>query len=189
MPRRYIKFIEGHYYHVYNRGTNKQKIFYETENYLYLLKLLKKNTEKFTLTVIAYCLMPNHFHFLLRVDAGGDLSKCLATILNSYAQAINKRYNRTGSLFAERFNAIHIDKDEYLVYLCRYIHRNPLKAKLIFKLNVWPFSNYLEFIGKRDGVLFDLDFFHTYFSSFAEYKDFVIDSNEPPDGFGDYTLD
>ena len=71
MPRRHNKFVKGHFYHLYNRGAKKQKIFYESENYLYLPKLVKKNMHKSDINVIAYCLMPNHFHFLLRVDGDG----------------------------------------------------------------------------------------------------------------------
>ena len=130
MPGRYVKFVKGNFYHVYNRGANKQKIFLEADNYLYLLKLLKKNTEKYYLAVIAYCLMPNHYHFLLRVDGDKDLSLCISSTFNSYVQAINKRYDRVGFLFSERFKAIHVSGDPYLIHLCRYIHRNPLRAKL-----------------------------------------------------------
>lgn len=189
MPRRETVFAEGHFYHIYNRGAQKQRIFYEAENYLYLLKLLKKNVAKHSITVIAYCLMPNHYHFLMRVDENGNLAKCVTNTYNSYVQAVNKRYERKGSLFTERFKSIHIDKQEYLIYLCRYIHRNPLRAGLVDRLGDWAFSNYLEFVGLRQGSLFCPVFFSSYFSDAQEYSDFVLDErHRPPENFGDYLL-
>jgi len=190
MPGRYLKFVKGNFYHVYNRGANKQKIFFETDNYLYLLKLLNKNTTKYCLTVIAYCLMPNHYHLLLRVDGEKDLSRCISTTFNSYVQAINKRYDRASSLFLERFKAIHIDKEAYLLHLCRYIHLNPINAQLIANLEDWPFSNYLEFIGKRNGTFFERVFFQKHFGNCDAYYDFVHDvSIQPPENFGDYLFE
>jgi len=190
MPRRYVKFVKGNFYHVYNRAKNQQKIFYESDNYLYLLRLLKNNTKKHTITIIAYCLMPNHYHFLMRVDGYGDLSRCVSTTWNSYVQAFNKKFNRSGSLCDDRFKAIHVDRETYLIYLCRYIHRNPLKANLVSKLEQWPFSNYMEFVGKRKGNLYDATFFQIYFGDSGDYHDFVYDDAvESPSGFDDYILD
>jgi len=189
MPRRETVFAEGHFYHIYNRGAQKQRIFYEAENYLYLLKLLKKNVAKYSITLIAYCLMPNHYHFLMRVEKNGDLAKCVARTFNSYVQAINKRYKRKGSLFTERFKSIHIDKEAYLIYLCRYIHGNPLRAGLVDQLENWAFSNYLEFVGLRQGHLFSPTFFRSYFSDAKEYSNFVLDGlRQPPENFDNYLL-
>ncbi len=189
MPRREMVFAEGHFYHIYNRGAQKQKIFYDADNYLYLLQLLSKNLARYAVSTVAYCLMPNHYHFLLRVDENGNLSKCMAHTWNSYVQALNKKYKRKGPLFAERFKAIHIDKPEYLAYLCRYLHRNPLRAGLVDRLEKWAFSNYLEFAGLRNGSLFCPTFFESYFSDVETYLDFVLDDlDEPPKGFDKYIL-
>ena len=190
MPRRFIKFVKGNYYHVYNRGADNQKIFYESENYLYFLRLLKKYSGEFQITVIAYCLMPNHFHLLLRVDGERDLSKFVSTVLNTYVQALNKRFHRSGSLFAERFKSVYVDKDNYLIHLCRYLHLNPVKAELVENPKDWAFSNYLEFVGMRKGTLFERTFFEAYFASPEEYREFVMDYQiPPPENFEKYTLD
>jgi len=180
LPRRFTKFVKGNYYHVYHRGADKQKIFYESENYLYFLRLLKKYSGEFQITVIAHCLMPNHFHLLVRVDGEKDLSKFVSTVLNTYVQALNKRYHRSGSLFAERFKSIHVDKDNYLIHLCRYIHLNPLKASLVKELQDWSFSNYLEFVGLRQGKLFEREFFAAYFANPDVYREFVANYKVPP---------
>ena len=187
MPKRSIKFIKGFYYHIYNRGLNKQRIFLETYNYLHFLKLLTKYTSHFEIKVIAYCLMPNHFHFLLRNDGDKDISGFMSTMLNAYVKAFNKKYNRTGSLFSHRFKSIHVDRDNYLVHLCRYIHLNPLKANLVTELKDWPFSNYFEFVGKRNGKFIDKDFIKSFFTDALEYEDFVEDiAIEYPDNFDNF---
>ena len=108
MPRRKITFQKGYNYHIYNRGVNKQKIFFDEENYLYFIRLLKKYTEEFDVSVLAYCLMPNHFHILVEIMGEKDLSICLSRLLNSYVKSINKRYNRVGPLFTDRFKAVHV---------------------------------------------------------------------------------
>jgi putative transposase len=175
MPKRKEKFLSGHFYHIYNRGEKQQSIFFERENYLYFLRLLKKFLVQFDIGIICYCLMPNHFHFLLRPNQDDNVSEFMSRLLNAYVKAVNKRYSRSGRLFAERFKCIYIDKESYLIHLCRYIHLNPLKAKLVSNLRDWPFSNYLEFIGLRKGSLFNEDFFRTSFISGKEYEEFVMD--------------
>ncbi len=180
MSRRSITFSQGEYYHVYKRGCNREDIFRERENYLYLLRLVGTNIQEHNITVVAYCLMPNHYHFLFRQDGEKTIGECIQKIFNSYTKAFNKRFRRTGTLFEERFRAKHISKQEYLIHLCRYIHRNPVEAKLVTKLEVWEYSNYLEWVGKRDGKLVDLDFVHQHFPTPTHYERFVLDY-EPPE--------
>ncbi|MBC8181000.1 transposase, partial [candidate division KSB1 bacterium] len=115
---------------MYNRGTNDQNIFFSEENYLFFLKKVKKYKEKFCISVIAYCLMPNHYHFLLSQEADYSISQFIQAIFNSYAKAFNKMYNRTGTLFEGTFKSIHVHSSEYLVHLCRYVHRNPIETKI-----------------------------------------------------------
>ncbi len=174
MARRKTIFEPGNYYHIYNRGANKHPIILEDKNYLYLIQLLKKYTKHFQLTVIAYCIMPNHFHFLLRQEADCSIADCMQRIQNTYTKAINKKYNRSGSLFEGPFKSILVREDQYLIHLCRYIHRNPLDCKpsLILNLMDWQYSNYLEWIGKRNGSMIDRKFVSECFSK-NEYIDFV----------------
>lgn len=190
MPRRFTKFVKGSYYHIYNRGAQKQKIFYESETYLYFLRLLKKYSSEFQITVVAYCLMPNHFHLLVRVDGEKNLSTCMAQLLNAYVKAFNKKYQRSGPLFAERFKSILVEKNNYLIHLCRYIHLNPLKASIVNDLKNWPFSNYLEFVGLRSGTLYDPEFQNGYFDTCEAYREFVQDySVQPLEDFSKFTLE
>ena len=173
MSRSVPEFTRGNYYHIYNRGANKNPIFFEEENYLYLLKKIKKNADNYNISIIAYCLMPNHYHFLLRQDGSKSLRKCIQYTFNSYTKAINKMYNRSGTLFEGPYRAIHIDSQNYLLHLCRYIHRNPVDATLVKNLEDWPYSNYLEWIGKRNGKLFNPEFIKRHFPDVKKYAEFV----------------
>jgi len=175
MAKRSVKFIKGRFYHIYNRGANKNKIFFEKENYIYLLKKLRYYKNKYEVSVLAYCLMPNHYHFLLRQDSNTPLNIPLAYLFNSYTKAINKKYKRTGTLFEGSFKSIEVEDVNYIVELCKYIHRNPIDDRLVEKLEDWEFSNYLEWIGKRKGNIIDLEFRDKHFSIAGSYERFVLE--------------
>lgn len=176
-----MQYEIGHYYHAFNRGNNRQRIFYEPENYKYLLRLIRKNMERYKVTIIAYCLMPNHYHLLIRQDSEIPLSKFIQSTFQSYVQAFNNRYHRSGKLFENPREPIEVDDEEYLFSVCRYIHRNPIKAELVEKLVKWQYSNYAEFIGVRNGTLFTKDLFKEWFLSRETYQEFVEESDDAID--------
>ncbi len=175
MPYRYDAFVSGNYYHVFNRGANRENIFFSETNFIYCLKLIQKYVKKYDVTVIAYCLMPNHYHLLLRQDSEVSLSKFVNVLFNAYVQAVNNQLGRKGTLFEGRFRHVHVDRDEYLVHLCRYIHLNPVKAHLVSRPEDWVYSNYREWVGLRQGSLKNTEFILSYFESESEYQEFVID--------------
>ena len=177
MPKRRTVFAKGKYYHIYNRGANRQRIFRNPDNYLFLLRKLKKYFIRDRITIIAYCLMPNHYHFLLRQDDDISIADFIQAIFNSYTKAFNKMHNRTGTLFEDRFQSKLVDKEAYLIHLCRYIHRNPIDAEtpLVQALEDWPYSNYLEWIGRRNGSLVCHEFIQSYFPNREDYIHFVHD--------------
>jgi REP element-mobilizing transposase RayT len=152
MPYRKTDFTPGHYYHLYNRGNNRQNIFFERENYLFFLRQFRHYLIGQTLQVIAYCLMPNHYHFLVYLQAD-NLSQKMQAFTLSYTKAINRRYQRSGSLFQGRFQTIPVNDENYLLYLSRYIHLNPVKAGLVRSPQEWEFSSYLEYANLRRGTL------------------------------------
>jgi REP element-mobilizing transposase RayT len=181
MARREVAFLSGQYYHVFNRGVNHQDVFHTEENYCFLLKRVKKYAPSNQVAIIAYCLMPNHYHFLLRQDGEFPISDFVQAVFNSYAKAFNRAFARTGTLFEGPFRAIVVEKYEYLLYLCRYIHRNPLEAGLVHHPAEWRFSNYLEWIGKRAGTLVDMDFVKDNYPNPDEYEEFVMTYTPPAD--------
>ena len=190
MPRRYLLFEPGHFYHLYNREANKEPMFFYDSDYLHFLKLWRKYALSSPITLVAYCLMPTHFHLLVRIDAPLDLSKIISVMLTAYAKWLNTKYNRSGLLFKDRFKAIHVDQQEHLLHLCRYIHLNPFAAGLVNNVEKWPFSNYLEFIGKRKGGLFDINFRNELFGTTEQYRQFVEDfALQYPRGFKKVMID
>jgi len=152
MPRRKVAFLPGHYYHLYNRGNNHQTIFFERENYLFFLRQFRHHVAVEIADVLAYCLMPNHYHFLVHLR-GEDLSEKMGRLSLSYTKAINKRFQRSGVLFQGPFQSLHVDEAAYLLNLSRYIHLNPVKAGLVQRAEDWEFSSYQEYVELRRGTL------------------------------------
>jgi putative transposase len=178
LAARKVVFHEGGYYHVYNRSANKQDIFLRSSNYHYLIGVIKRFVSK-GIQVIACCLMPNHYHFLLRQEAEYSVSQLIQSVFNIYSKAFNRMYDRSGTLFGSPFHAIEVLHEGYLIHLCRYIHRNPLEADLVDDIRHWPYSNYLEWINKRNNRLVDRNFIDANFSNPTEYEKFVLDYQSP----------
>ena len=152
MPQRLTPFFANGYYHIFNRGNNRQPIFYERENFCYFLRQIRKYFTPDKVEIIAYCLMPNHFHLLVCLKSD-NFATLVQPFALSYAKAINKRFNRTGSLFEGPFKSILVDKNEYLLHLSRYIHVNPVIAGLVQHAADWEFSSFREYVGLRNDPL------------------------------------
>ncbi|MEP7110357.1 MAG: hypothetical protein ABI760_20345 [Ferruginibacter sp.] len=163
-----MKFpIEG-CYHVYNRGNNKQQIFFCREDYLQFLvrchKYIAPRSE-----ILAWCLMPNHFHFLLQVNAmglapyrqGGNempfISNGFQLLESSYAKRINTMYNRTGSLFQQKTKSKWMADDSYSVTAFWYTHFNPVEAGYVKRMQDWEYSSYLDFCYARKTTLCNVE--------------------------------
>lgn len=154
----------GLYYHIFNRGNNRENLFFEERNYGYFLKLYARHICPVADTFV-YCLMGNHFHLLLRVkteeeylqsiktfqNSGSDInirnktfdpSQHFSNLFNAYSKAINKTYGRTGSLFEERFRRIPVTSHKYFLNLTFYIHFNPQKHGFVDDFRDWPWSSY-----------------------------------------------
>lgn len=179
MPYRRNAFAPDNIYHVYNRGINGMSIFANPGNYVYLLRKVKRLLTELPITVLAYCLMPNHYHFVLRQDGDIPISTFVQRLFQTYTQAFNKQQGRRGPLFAGRFRHVHVDRDEYVVHLCRYVHLNPVTAGLVSDPAEWPYSNYLEWIGARSGTLVDCAFIQQFFPAPDDYAAFVQDHIAP----------
>jgi putative transposase len=97
-PRRDV-LLKGNFYHIYNRGVDKNRIFFNSANYEFLLRLFKRYRDKYRVTIIAYCLMPNRYHLMVRQDENIPLYRFVRPLFNSYVQAVNRQQDRKGSLF------------------------------------------------------------------------------------------
>ena len=158
-----MHFAPGNIYHIYNRGNNRQQIFFSREHYLFFLNKLKKELTPYC-HILAWCLMPNHFHLMVDYpenklsESSHSLNKAIAIVLRSYAQAINKQQNRTGSLFQQKTKAKLLTESEnadYPLVCFHYIHQNPLRANLVERLEDWEFSSFRDYAGLREGTLVD----------------------------------
>ncbi|HAE36852.1 MAG: Transposase [Candidatus Nomurabacteria bacterium GW2011_GWF2_35_66] len=179
MSIRKVNFVHGEYYHIYNRGNSKQKIFQDKEDYEYFLKLLfiANGEEKFKFHFLegnvyeakrgnqlvgigAYVLMPNHFHILITETQEGGISKFLHKVSSGYSHYYNKKYERTGSLFEGKFKSEYIDNNRYFKYLFSYIHLNPIK---LIQKN-WK----EEGIKEKENILYFLNDY-----KYSSYKDYL----------------
>jgi len=163
------KLFSGQFYHIYNRGNNSEDIFIEDKNYQYFFDLWGKYIVPIAETY-SYCLMRNHFHFLVRIRDSKILeisktsevfktsevwresiyfSRQFSNLFNAYAKAINKRYNRTGSLFQTRFGRKRVTCNTYLFNLVQYIHFNPQHHGFVDDFREYPYSTYYVFLADK----------------------------------------
>jgi REP element-mobilizing transposase RayT len=173
MPHRETELLADHYYHVYNRGVAGNVVFFSPDNYLYFVRLLARNAARYAVTIVAYCLMPNHYHLLLTPTRDHNASKFMHSVASSYSQALNQRLGRQGPLFQGRFRAVWVDREAYLTHVARYIHANPVMAGLVTRAEAWPYSDYAEVIGIRPVAQRDGSLVPERFETGAAYREFV----------------
>lgn len=158
-----MKFYRNEFYHIYNRGNDRQKIFLEERNYPYFLEKLKKELTPFC-SILSYCLMPNHYHILIytgKLSKSSDhsewsddcqlekLPRKIGTLQSSYTRAICKMYGKSGSLFQQKAKSRNLSdsKIKYLPETCfHYIHQNPLKSRLVNTMQDYTWSSFQEYL-------------------------------------------
>ncbi|MBI5470095.1 transposase [Candidatus Kaiserbacteria bacterium] len=178
---RQIEFASDELYHIYNRGTEKRIVFlsrWDYDRFLTLLYLcnqeerIDERLNRHTLAqalelpqgsplvnIVAYCLMPNHFHLVLREISGSGISRYMQKVITGYTMYFNKKYDRSGVLFQGKFKAAHAKDDRYLQYLMAYVHLNPTTLTNVFEkdklsstvrsLKQYRYSSYLDYIGTK----------------------------------------
>lgn len=151
--------VSGNLYHMYNRGNYKENIFFLRDNYIFFLKKIKFYISS-VCDILCYCLMPNHFHFLIHIPEQFNemkLSGNLKICLSSYAKAINVQEKRSGSLFQQhtKFKCLTdtTKSSDYSLICFNYIHQNPLASQLVPKMEDWECSSFPDYIEKRNGTL------------------------------------
>lgn len=139
--------FEGAFYHITSRGNLRERIFFDDRDREMFLEILKRTRERYGYLLHAYALMDNHYHLLIETPKA-NISQIMQNINTSYTVYINKKYRRSGHLFQGRFKGIIVDKDEYLVTLSRYIHLNPVRAKIVQRPEDYRWASYRSYIDK-----------------------------------------
>lgn len=204
---RNLKISPGEYYHIFNRGVNKQLIFHDSADrarFLFLIlyfqspitlqnigRLVKPFIRRQVLNIdeeerqkiiknrfvelVAFCLMPNHFHLIMKEGDESGMARFMQKVLNSYTKYYNTKYNKSGHLFQGPYKAVHIVDNEQLLYLSSYIHRNPRELEeWLNKEKNYPWSSYQDFVNKnRFEELLIFDIISGQFNSKKEYDKFV----------------
>jgi len=191
--RDYKESAPGEIYHVYNRGVANENIFIDQEDYSFFTYRLRQNLfpdEELeysktriavlppkSFSLLGYCLMPNHFHLLIRQNGKISTSTLLLKVLTSYSKFYNKRHGRIGHLFQDRFKQVHVSDDRYLTWLSAYIHQNPKVAGLVNDPAKYKWSSYLDYITQTHGsIITGQDIILGQFKNKSDYKGFVESS-------------
>ena len=169
----------GACYHVYSRGNERKDIFRSASDYELFLGILANVSQVYDVLIHAYCLMPNHFHILLETP-GSNLCDSMKRLLGLYTVRFNRSHKRIGHLFQGRYKALLVDKDEYFLQLSRYIHLNPVKAKLEKDPESYRWSSMRYYLkSKAPGLLYK-DFTLKSFKTLKDYKTFVLEGIDRP---------
>jgi putative transposase len=142
MPRRARTYLSGLPYHIVQRGNNREACFIEPENYLYYLELWRTLSARYGVAVHAYCLMTNHIHFLLTPASEAAISNTMKVVGSRYAQYINLKYKRTGTLWEGRHRSSLVQTERYLLTCYRYIELNPVRAMMVNRPEEYKWSSY-----------------------------------------------
>lgn len=200
MSYRQAIFANDQFYHVFNRGVEKRTTFIDKRDYNRFVHSLNyyrardqhvrfsfknrrpdfnknKSSGPLFAEVVSYCLMPNHFHLLLKQVNDNGITTFLSKLSNSYTKYFNTRHRRVGPLFQGSFKAVRIESDEQLMHVSRYIHLNPLIDYLTKDLQTYTYSSYLEHIGIKEGFCHK-KYITNNFPSPEAYQQFILDQED-----------
>lgn len=135
----------GAWYHIMNRGRRQEPIFLKSKDYLGFLDLLKQSKELWNINIVAFCLMSNHYHLLIKTP-DANISRVMRHINSIYTQRFNKTHNYDGPLFRGRYKSILVSDDAYLLELVRYIHKNPVRANITSTMEDYRWSSYKGYL-------------------------------------------
>lgn len=207
MPGREIPLVNGEIYHVLNRGVASQPIFNNKKDYRRFLNLIvyyqnKRVSPRFSkflslsverrakildelakqrnllIELLAYCLMPNHFHLLLRQAESEGISKFLGDITNSYTRYYNVKNKRLGPIVQGKFKAVRVETDEQLVHVVRYIHLNPYSSFIVKKLDEitsYPYSSLAQYLKLTKNQIVSKEEILSYFRTLKSFREFTFD--------------
>ena len=182
----HTKFEQGKFYHIYNRSIDKKLLFKSSENYEFFLRRWKKYMGE-CLDVYAYCLMGNHYHFLVNVrctktivSTHDYIAHNLQRFFQSYALAFNHQHARTGTLFQKPYKRVHVDSDEYVSKLIHYIHNNPQKHEVVYDFRNWKWSSYDAILKNNRQIVSPIKVIN-WFGGIDEFKLFHLNNTNELD--------
>ena len=152
MPRQRRKVGLSKIYHVIARGNERKDIFLDDEDKSKFIQIIINKKRKNEYTLYAYCLMNNHLHLLLKEEEG-NVSRVMRRINTAYAYYFNKKYNRVGHVFQDRFRSEPVENDRYLLSLIQYIHNNPVKAKIVNQPHQYKWSSYSLYLKEQKSII------------------------------------
>lgn len=207
MPRRLVPLVSNEIYHIYNQGQDKRPTFTNRREYLRALKTinfyqyrthLKLSTflklpedeaksfatlefkkENKLVDILSFCLMPNHFHFLIKQLSEDGISRFTSNFQNSYTKYFNTRHERIGSLFLDQFKAVRIETDEQFIHVSRYVHLNPFTSYVVRSLEElenYPWSSFREYLHPHLSDITEKEMALSFFKNSEAYKKFVFDN-------------
>lgn len=202
--RDYKVLVPNGCYHLFNRGVGKMEIFRDQQDYNFFLSRLRENlfpgSENIpfwktrrsgsrecyvrkvlpagSFCLLSYCLMPNHFHFLIKQAGELSLDVLIRKVCTSYAMYFNKKYKRVGAVFQDQYKAVKVESDEQLLWVSAYMHQNPAVAGLTANLKDYPWSSHLDYIGIKEETLCDQSMILEMAGGRSEYEKFVDSSYE-----------
>jgi putative transposase len=177
MPRGPRFIFQNAFYHVFNRGINKQDIFLSEEDYMFFVKKLKDLKKKYDHSIYAFCLMPNHFHISIQTRKT-PISKIMSSLITSYSMYFNRTHQHLGPVFQNRFKSILIENNSYFLKLSQYIYLNPTKEGLVSDPLSYEYSSLREALGKEPHSILDGDIVRLIGktkNSLKEYEAFIRD--------------
>lgn len=142
-------------YHVINRGNNRDVIFAEEEDFRHYLNCIQRYKKKYMFKLFAFCLMTNHVHLLIKVTEHGSISKIMQSITVAHTRYYNFKYQRCGHVWQGRFESPIVSDDHYLMNVMRYIEQNPVRAKMVSKIDQYPWNSYRLNTRQKDSVMID----------------------------------
>ena len=175
MPRQARKKSKTNTYHIMLRGINHQIIFEEREDYERFIKTLARYKTISGYTVYAYCLMSNHIHLLIK-EGKENLEQIMKRVAGSYVYWYNWKYKRVGHLFQDRFKSEPVETEEYFLTALRYIHQNPIKAKVSTDISQYEFSSYTEYL-QDISIIVDKEFVYSIINK-AKFIEFNLENND-----------
>lgn len=195
MASRKVPLATGEHYHIFNRGVAKMKIFNNFYDYNRFFKCIlyyqidsqkprfsvftpethELDSSKKIVDLVSYCFMPNHFHLLLKQVKEGGISEFISKISNSYTKYFNIKNNRVGPILQGDFKAVHIESNEQLLHVSRYIHLNPLIGFVTKDIETYKWSSYPEYIGLHNNQICENNIILDQFNTRGDYKTFVLD--------------